>query len=76
MTKQLIQTSSLLFGLFLVFLSGCEPASVESYDLIIKNGRVIDPESGLDEVINIAIKDEIRQQFFHFILVTILITLL
>lgn len=37
---------------------GCEVAPQETYDLIIQNGRVIDPESGLDEVTNVAIKNE------------------
>jgi hypothetical protein len=33
------------------------PASAQSYDLVILNGRVMDPESGLDAVRNIGIKN-------------------
>ena len=33
------------------------PALAKDYDLVILNGRVMDPESGLDEVRNVGIKD-------------------
>ena len=32
-----------------------QPAAVEEYDVAILNGRVIDPESGLDAVRNVGI---------------------
>ncbi len=43
----------------MVFFSGMAvvPAQTENYDLVILNGRVMDPESGLDEVRNVGIKD-------------------
>jgi N-acyl-D-glutamate deacylase len=33
------------------------PAQAKDYDLVILNGRVMDPESGLDEVRNVGVKD-------------------
>jgi cytosine/adenosine deaminase-related metal-dependent hydrolase len=41
----------------LVLLAGCqlEPAPVSHYDTVILNGRVMDPESGLDAVRNVGI---------------------
>ena len=36
---------------------GAIPAQAKDYDLVILNGRVMDPESGLDEVRNVGIKD-------------------
>ena len=33
------------------------PAQAEDYDLVISNGRVMDPESGLDAIRNVGIKD-------------------
>ena len=43
----------------MVILSGCSisPPQVQNYDLVILNGRVMDPESGLDEVRNVGVKD-------------------
>lgn len=41
----------------LVILSAGSPAEAQSYDLVIANGRVIDPESGLDAVRNVGIRD-------------------
>jgi len=42
----------IVFNLLAVF-----SAQAEDYDLVILNGRVMDPESGLDEVRNVGIKD-------------------
>ena len=42
--------------LCLAALTGC-PAQGQDYDLVILNGRVMDPESGLDAVRNVGIKD-------------------
>ncbi len=36
---------------------GAIPAAAKNYDLVILNGRVMDPESGLDAVRNVGIKD-------------------
>jgi N-acyl-D-aspartate/D-glutamate deacylase len=43
--------------LLLALLGGCqmEPAPAGSYDLVIENGRVMDPETGLDAVRSIGI---------------------
>ncbi len=41
-----------IFGGFAVF-----PAQAADYDLVILNGRVMDPETGLDAVRNVGIKD-------------------
>ena len=38
-------------------LSGALPALAQDYDLVINNGRVMDPESMLDAVLNVGIKD-------------------
>ena len=49
---------SLVVALMVVF-SGLAviPAQAEDYDLVILNGRVIDPETMLDAVANVGIKD-------------------
>ncbi len=46
-------------AIVLILLSGLGviPAQAKDYDLVILNGRVMDPESGLDEVRNVGIKD-------------------
>jgi len=41
-----------IFGVFAVV-----PAQAQDYDLVILNGRVMDPESGLDAVRNVGIKN-------------------
>ena len=38
----------------LIFLM-CSSALAQSYDIVIENGRVIDPETGLDAVRNVGI---------------------
>ena len=38
-------------------LSGCSVPSAPDYDLVIAGGRVIDPQSGLDGIRNVAISD-------------------
>ncbi len=43
----------------LVLVIACQSgASNESFDLVISNGRVIDPESGLDQVTDVGIRNE------------------
>jgi N-acyl-D-glutamate deacylase len=46
-------------AIILILLSGLGviPAQAQDYDLVILNGRVMDPESGLDEVRNVGITD-------------------
>jgi N-acyl-D-glutamate deacylase len=53
-----MQLSTRLSALFLIVaaLTGC-PAQGGGYDLVILGGRVMDPESGLDEIRNVGIKD-------------------
>ena len=48
--KSILHCVSLLVVLFLA-------GSTSANDVVIKNGRVIDPETGLDEIRNVAIKD-------------------
>ena len=57
MINPLTQTRLLLLFVLLVFSVGCKVAPEETYDLIIKNGRVIDPESQLDKVTDVAVKN-------------------
>lgn len=48
---------SKIFGIIAWFiLEGCTSQTEQSYDLIIKNRRMIDPETGRDEVIDVAVK--------------------
>jgi N-acyl-D-aspartate/D-glutamate deacylase len=44
-------------GLFLALAAGCGPASGEPFDLVLLDGRVIDPLSGLDGVRSVGIRD-------------------
>ncbi|MBW4934466.1 amidohydrolase family protein [Marinobacter sp. F4206] len=39
------------------FLGGSIPSFAQDYDLVINNGRVMDPESMLDAVLNVGVKD-------------------
>ena len=50
--KILSITLMVIFGVFAVV-----PAQAQDYDLVIHNGRVMDPESGLDAVRNVGIKN-------------------
>jgi len=43
--------------LLLVILTLAVPAFAQDYDLVIKNGRVMDPETNYDAVANVGIKD-------------------
>jgi hypothetical protein len=45
----------LIAAIGLGILASCSPAEAQEYDLVILNGRVIDPESGLDAVRNVGI---------------------
>ena len=44
-------------GLLTCFAALAMPVMAEDYDLVINNGRVIDPESGLDAVRNVGVRD-------------------
>ena len=44
-----------IFGLAVLAVSACGPS--ERYDLVVRDGHVMDPESGLDAVRNIGIRD-------------------
>ena len=45
---------TMLMGLALV---GAVPAHAQDYDVVLKGGRVMDPETSLDAVMNVGIKD-------------------
>ena len=49
--------SFLVFALLMVVACGGGESADTSYDLVIANGRVIDPESGLDAVRSVAIRE-------------------
>ena len=51
--------SEILTILLLVIFSGFAvvPAQAQDYDLVILNGRVMDPETKLDAVRNVGVKD-------------------
>jgi len=54
----LYQPRILVFALLIVCgIFAAMPAQAKDYDLVILNGRVMDPESGLDEVRNVGVKD-------------------
>ena len=52
-----VQRSSLVFSLLIVVACGRQEPADTPYDLVIANGRVIDPESGLDAVRSVAIRE-------------------
>jgi len=47
----------LLIGTLLMSVMGAMPALAQDYDLVIIDGRVIDPETMYDDVANVGIKD-------------------
>jgi len=51
--KRITRWLGLLICLALIAI----PALAQDYDLVINNGRVIDPETMLDEVLNVGVKD-------------------
>ena len=48
-----------LAGFVVITLIGCAPpeTTLERYDLVVQGGRVMDPESGLDAVRNVGVRD-------------------
>ncbi|MDH5590166.1 MAG: amidohydrolase family protein [Gemmatimonadota bacterium] len=52
----MLRTSAWAGALALALFSSI-PASAQEYDLVLRGGRVMDPESGLDAVMNVGIRD-------------------
>ena len=48
---------AMFIGILAVLLVACSTSAQDSYDLVILNGRVMDPETKLDAVLNVGIKD-------------------
>jgi hypothetical protein len=58
---------SILLGLALITLGAkLLPPDHEAHDLVILNGRVIDPETGLDAIRNVAVKDGVIAAISEF----------
>ena len=53
----LMSTRSLLTGLMILGVTVAPPVVAQDYDLVINNGRVMDPETLFDGVANVGIKD-------------------
>jgi hypothetical protein len=51
------RSTAILLAFILANIPSTQGVATESYDLVILNGRVMDPESGLDAVRNVAVKD-------------------
>jgi len=51
------KTRTLVLALLVVASAACSIDAQETYDLVILNGRVMDPETGFDGVRNVAVKD-------------------
>ena len=54
---QLMKPIKLIILLFIASIVNPGTLSAKDYDLVILNGRVMDPESNLDEIRNVGIKD-------------------
>ena len=52
-----MKKSRLLFGLLALSMTMVMPAVAADYDLVINNGRVMDPETMYDAVANVGVKD-------------------
>ena len=52
-----MKRQGLFFGLLALSLMMVMPAIAADYDLVINNGRVMDPETMFDDVANVGIKD-------------------
>lgn len=58
MAKTLARVSLLVVLVASALITACNNGSAEeSFDLVITNGRVMDPETGLDAIRNVAIRD-------------------
>ena len=51
------KTRTLVLALLVVGSAACSTDAQEAYDLVILNGRVMDPETGFDGVRNVGIRD-------------------
>jgi len=49
--------------LALLWLLACVPAHGETYDIVLSHGRVMDPESGLDDIRNVGLAAAKFEQF-------------
>ena len=47
----------LALAVTVILVSGCTPAPTPTYDLVIANGRVMDPESGLDAARHVGVRN-------------------
>ena len=54
-SSYIVRTS--LIALTSLFLVACSAGGQDSYDLVILNGRIMDPETEFDAVRNVGIKD-------------------
>jgi adenine deaminase len=52
-----MKKSRVLFGLLALSMTMVMPAVAADYDLVINNGRVMDPETMYDAVANVGVKD-------------------
>ena len=52
-----MKKSRVIFGLLALSLMTVMPAVAADYDLVINNGRVMDPETMYDAVANVGVKD-------------------
>ena len=52
--KRLLRVTTVVTTAFAVALAACGPPS-DGYDVVILNGRVMDPETGFDAVTNVGI---------------------
>ncbi|GAB6909720.1 D-aminoacylase-like protein (fragment) [Desulfosarcina cetonica] len=46
-----------LFGFLVLVLTMALPAMAKDYDLVINNGRVMDPETNFNQIANVGVKD-------------------
>ena len=51
------RTPLLFLAVVTIAIVGCAPAAVETYDIVLTGGRVMDPESGLEAVRNVGIRE-------------------
>ena len=51
------RSAGILVAAILAIIPSSQVGTTETYDLVILNGRVMDPESGLDAIRNVGVKD-------------------
>src|SRR5256714_15344515 len=52
----MMRLHALALATICVIVAGCTPAQAPPYDLVVANGRVLDPESSLDAVRHVGIR--------------------